>query len=137
VLELVRKNWPGPLAVKGVLHPDDARRCLDLGADGLVVSNHGGRQLDSAPASMDMLPAIVEAVGGRMEVLIDSGFRRGADVAKALCLGAKAALFGRPAMFGVAAGGEAGASKVLDIIRRVAAAGVTTIRKATARIGEQ
>jgi len=118
VLKLVRKAWPGPLVVKGVLHPDDALKCLEMGADGLVVSNHGGRQLDSAPAPMDMLPVIADAVGGRMELLIDSGFRRGSDIAKALCLGAKAALFGRPAMFGVAAGGEAGACKVLDIFRQ-------------------
>lgn len=118
VLKLVRKVWPGPLVVKGVLHPDDALKCLEMGADGLVVSNHGGRQLDSAPAPMDMLLVIADAVGGRMELLIDSGFRRGSDIAKALCLGAKAALFGRPAMFGVAAGGEAGACKVLDIFRQ-------------------
>ncbi|WP_342640974.1 alpha-hydroxy acid oxidase [Rhodoligotrophos ferricapiens] len=118
VLRLVRKAWPGPLAVKGVLHPDDARMCMDIGADGLVVSNHGGRQLDSAPTSMDMLPIIADAVGHRMELLIDGGFRRGADVAKALCLGAKAALFGRPAMFSVAAAGEAGACKMLEIIRQ-------------------
>lgn len=118
ILKLVRKAWPGPLVVKGVLHPGDALKCLETGADGLVVSNHGGRQLDSAPASMDMLPVIADAVGGRMELLIDSGFRRGSDIAKALCLGAKAALFGRPAMFGVAAGGEGGACKVLDIFRQ-------------------
>lgn len=118
VLKLVREAWPGPLAVKGVLHPDDALKCLEMGADGLVVSNHGGRQLDSAPAPMDVLPAIAEAVSGRMEIMIDSGFRRGSDIAKALCLGAKAALFGRPAMFGVAAAGEAGACKVLDIFRQ-------------------
>ncbi|WP_137389541.1 alpha-hydroxy acid oxidase [Rhodoligotrophos defluvii] len=118
VLKLVRKAWPGPLAVKGVLHPDDALTCMEMGADGLVISNHGGRQLDSAPASMDMLPIIADAVGHRVELLIDSGFRRGADVAKALCLGAKAALFGRPAMFSVAAAGEAGACKMLDIIRQ-------------------
>lgn len=118
VLRAVRKAWSGPLAVKGVLHPDDARMCMDLGANGLMVSNHGGRQLDSAPSPLDMLPAIADAVGHRMELLIDSGFRRGGDIAKALCLGAKAAFFGRPAMFGVAAGGEDGAQKVLDIYRR-------------------
>jgi len=118
VLRAVRKAWSGPLAVKGILHPDDARICMELGADGLLVSNHGGRQLDSAPAPLDMLPLIADAVGHKMELLIDSGFRRGADVAKALCLGAKAAFFGRPAMFGVAAGGEAGARKVLDIYRQ-------------------
>lgn len=118
VLRAARKAWSGPLVVKGVLHPEDARIAMNLGADGLLVSNHGGRQLDSAPAPMDMLPLIADAVGHKMELLIDSGFRRGADIAKALCLGAKAAFFGRPAMFGVAAGGEAGARKVLDIYRQ-------------------
>ncbi len=118
VLRSVRKAWSGPLAVKGILHPDDARTCMELGADGLLVSNHGGRQLDSAPAPLDMLPLIADAVGHKMELLIDSGFRRGADIAKALSLGARAAFFGRPAMFGVAAGGEAGARKVLDIYRQ-------------------
>lgn len=118
IFEQVRKAWDGPLVVKGVMHPADARKCLELGADGVMVSNHGGRRLDSAPGSIDVLPAIADAVGGRMEVLIDSGFRRGSDVAKALCLGAKAAFFGRPAMFGVAAAGETGACKVIDIMRQ-------------------
>jgi isopentenyl diphosphate isomerase/L-lactate dehydrogenase-like FMN-dependent dehydrogenase len=118
IFEQVRKAWDGPLVVKGVMHPADALKCLDFGASGIMVSNHGGRQLDSAPGSIDMLPAIADAVGGRMEVLIDSGFRRGSDVGKALCLGAKAAFFGRPAMFGVAAGGETGAGEVIDIMRQ-------------------
>lgn len=118
VLRAVRKAWSGPLVVKGILHPEDARTAMDLGADGLMISNHGGRQLDSAPAPIDMLPVIADAVGHKVELLIDSGFRRGADIAKALCLGAKATFFGRPAMFGVAAGGEAGARKVLDIYQQ-------------------
>jgi (S)-mandelate dehydrogenase len=118
IFEQVRKAWDGPLVVKGVMHPADALKCLELGANGIMVSNHGGRQLDSAPGSIDMLPAIADAVGGRMEVLIDSGFRRGSDVGKALCLGAKAAFFGRPAMFGVAAGGETGAGEVINIMRQ-------------------
>src|SRR6202034_4633880 len=100
IFEQVRKAWDGPLVVKGAMHPADALKCAELGANGVMVSNHGGRQLDSAPGSIDMLPAIADAGGGRMEVLIDSGFRRGSDVAKALCLGAKAAFFGRPARFG-------------------------------------
>jgi (S)-mandelate dehydrogenase len=100
------------------MHPADALKCLELGANGVMISNHGGRQLDSAPGSIDMLPAIADAVGGRMEVLIDSGFRRGSDVGKALCLGAKAAFFGRPAMFGVAADGETGAGEVINIMRQ-------------------
>ena len=118
IFEQVRKAWDGPLVVKGIMHPADALKCLELGANGIMVSNHGGRQLDSAPGSIDMLPAIADAVGGRMEVLIDSGFRRGSDVGKALCLGAKAAFFGRPAMFGVAAGGETGAGEVINIMRQ-------------------
>ena len=118
IFEQVRKAWDGPLVVKGVMHPADALKCAELGANGVMVSNHGGRQLDSAPGSIDMLPAIADAVGGRMEVLIDSGFRRGSDVGKALCLGAKAAFFGRPAMFGVAAGGETGAGEVINIMRQ-------------------
>jgi L-lactate dehydrogenase (cytochrome)/(S)-mandelate dehydrogenase len=118
IFEQVRKAWDGPLVVKGIMHPADALKCLDLGANGIMVSNHGGRQLDSAPGSIDMLPAIADAVAGRMELLIDSGFRRGSDVGKALCLGAKAAFFGRPAMFGVAAGGEDGASAVMSIMRQ-------------------
>lgn len=116
IFEQVRKAWDGPLVVKGVMHPADALKCADLGADGIMVSNHGGRQLDSAPGSIDMLPAIADAVGSRAELLIDSGFRRGSDVGKALCLGARAAFFGRPAMFGVAAAGETGASAVIDIM---------------------
>lgn len=117
IFEQVRKAWDGPLVIKGVMHPADALKCADLGANGIMVSNHGGRQLDSAPGSIDMLPAIADAVGSRLEVLIDSGFRRGSDIGKALCLGAKAAFFGRPAMFGVAAGGETGASVVINIMR--------------------
>ena len=118
VLEMIRREWTGPLVVKGVLHPEDALRAKAIGADGLIVSNHGARQLDAAPASLDMLPQIREAVGPGMTLLIDSGIRRGSDIAKALCLGASAALFGRPAMFGVAAGGAAGADRVLEIYRQ-------------------
>jgi L-lactate dehydrogenase (cytochrome)/(S)-mandelate dehydrogenase len=118
IFEQVRKAWDGPLVVKGVMHPADALKALSLGANGIMVSNHGGRQLDSAPGSLDMLPAIADAVAGRAEIIVDSGFRRGSDIAKALCLGAKACFFGRPAMFGVAAAGEAGAARVLDIMRQ-------------------
>lgn len=118
VLRTVRKLWAGPLVVKGILHHEDARMCVDLGADGLLISNHGGRQLDTAPAPIDVLPRIAEAVGHKAELLIDSGFRRGGDIAKALCLGAKAAFVGRPIMFGVAAAGQDGVRSVLDIYRR-------------------
>lgn len=118
VLRLVRKAWSGPLVVKGILHHEDAQMCVELGADGIFVSNHGGRQLDAAPAPIEVLPRIADAVGHKVELLIDSGFRRGSDIAKALCLGARAAFIGRPVMFGAAAGGEAGARKVLDIYRQ-------------------
>lgn len=117
VLESIRDQWKGPLIAKGVLHPEDARRCADIGLDGIIVSNHGGRQLDAAAAPMDMLPAIAAEVGKRTDIFIDGGFHRGSDVLKALCLGAKAAFFGRPAIFGAAAAGDAGAAKVLDIFR--------------------
>jgi lactate 2-monooxygenase len=103
-----------PLLLKGVLHPDDARRALDHGVDGIVVSNHGGRQVDGALASIDALPAVVEAVDGRIPVLLDSGVRGGADVFKALALGARAVLIGRPYCYGLAIAGSAG---VLDVIQ--------------------
>ena len=118
VLRLVRKRWAGPLVVKGILHHEDAQMCVDLGADGILISNHGGRQLDAAPAPIDVLPRIADALGDKATLLIDSGFRRGSDIAKALCLGAKAAFIGRPIMLGAAAGGEAGVRKVLDIYRQ-------------------
>lgn len=117
VIEMIRHEWTGPLIIKGVLNPDDALRCRELGADGLIVSNHGARQLDAAPASIDMLPRIAEAVGPGMQLLLDSGVRRASDIAKALCLGASAALFGRPAMCAVAAGGEDGALHAFQLLR--------------------
>lgn len=118
VLRSVRKLWSGPLVVKGILHHADAQMCVDLGADGILISNHGGRQLDAAPAPIDVLPRIADAVGDRAVLLVDSGIRRGGDIAKALCLGAKAAFIGRPIMFGAAAAGETGVRKVLDIYRQ-------------------
>jgi 4-hydroxymandelate oxidase len=102
-----------PVVLKGVLHPDDARIAADLGVAGVVVSNHGGRQLDTAPATIDALPAIADAVGDRVEVLLDGGVRRGTDVVKALARGARAVLVGRPATWGLAAGGEPGVREVL------------------------
>ncbi len=95
------------------MHPDDARHAADAGMDGIVVSNHGGRQVDGAIAALDALPAVVDAAGGRIEVLFDSGIRTGADVVKALALGAKAVLVGRPVAYGLALGGEAGVRHVL------------------------
>jgi lactate 2-monooxygenase len=112
-LAFIRDHWDGPIVLKGVQHPDDARRAVDAGMDGIVVSNHGGRQVDGAIASLDALPAIVEAVGDRLEVLFDSGVRTGSDVLKAVALGAKAALVGRPWVYGLALGGYDGVRHVL------------------------
>ncbi len=106
-----------PLLVKGVLRADDAKKAVAIGLDGIVVSNHGGRRLDGVPASIDQLPQIVAAVNGKAEVLLDSGIRRGTDVLKALALGAKAVLIGRPYAWALAADGEAGVSKILELLR--------------------
>ena len=103
--------------MKGILHPDDARRAVDAGAGAVVVSNHGGRQLDGAPATLDVLPGIAAAVRGQAEVLMDGGIRRGADIVKAICLGARAVLVGRAYAYGLAAGGTAGAARALEILR--------------------
>ncbi len=116
-VEWLRSRWDRPLLLKGVLHPDEARRAAALGVDGIIVSNHGGRQLDGVPASIEALPAVVSAVGKRMPVLIDGGVRRGADVVKALALGASACLIGRPHLWGVAVAGEQGVARVLEIYR--------------------
>ncbi|MCZ4080467.1 alpha-hydroxy acid oxidase [Rhodococcus sp. H36-A4] len=113
----MRANWDGPLVVKGVLTVADARRAQSLGADGIIVSNHGGRQLDGAPASLRALGPIVDVVGDTMEVLVDGGIRRGADIAKALSVGARAVLVGRYTAFGLAAAGEAGVAHVLEHLR--------------------
>jgi isopentenyl diphosphate isomerase/L-lactate dehydrogenase-like FMN-dependent dehydrogenase len=108
--------WDGPILIKGVLRPEEAVRAADAGFDGVIVSNHGGRQLDRLPATIDVLPDIVDAVGDRLEVLVDSGFRRGSDIAAALALGAKAVLVGRAYLYGLAAAGEAGVRHCLDIL---------------------
>jgi len=113
----LRKQTRLPILIKGVLRPDDAKRAVGLGLDGIVVSNHGGRRLDGMPATIDVLPQIVDAVGGRAEVYMDSGIRRGTDVLKALALGARAVLIGRPYAWGLAAAGEAGVRKVLELLR--------------------
>lgn len=113
----LRTIWPRKLLIKGVLVADDARLALQHGADGVVVSNHGGRQLDGARAAIDALPAIVESVGGRMPVLFDSGVRRGADIVKALALGADFVFTGRATLYGAAAGGEAGVARALELLR--------------------
>lgn len=116
-LRWIREAWDGPIAVKGVLTVEDARRAIDEGADAIVVSNHGGRQLDGAPATLRVLPEIVDAVGGRVEVLMDGGIRRGSHIARALCLGARAVLVGRAYAYGLGAGGGAGVARAIEILR--------------------
>jgi L-lactate dehydrogenase (cytochrome) len=113
----IRQVWPGPIIVKGVHTADDARRAVDAGAQAVVVSNHGGRQLDSVDATLRVLPEVVTAVGERIEVLMDGGIRRGSDIAKAMCLGARAVLIGRAYAYGLAAGGHAGVARAIDILR--------------------
>lgn len=112
------EQWNGPFAIKGVLTADDARRAVDIGANAIIVSNHGGRQLDHVPSPIDVLPEIVEAVDGRAEVIVDGGVRRGTDVLKALALGARACMTGRGYLFGLGAGGEAGVDRALAQYRK-------------------
>jgi 4-hydroxymandelate oxidase len=107
-----------PILLKGILRADDAQRAVEHGVDGIIVSNHGGRQLDTVPATIEVLPSIIEAVSGRIEVLVDGGIRHGTDVIKALALGAKAVLIGRPVIWGLAAHGQQGVEKVLSILRQ-------------------
>lgn len=116
-LRWIHELWRGPVVIKGVLTADDARRAIDEGAAAVVVSNHGGRQLDGVPASLRALPEVVAAVNGRIEVLMDGGIRRGADIVKAICLGARAVLCGRAYAYGLAAAGEAGVARALEILR--------------------
>ncbi|HZY95719.1 MAG TPA: alpha-hydroxy acid oxidase [Candidatus Cybelea sp.] len=113
----IRELWGGPIVIKGVLSAEDARRAIDVGSDAIVVSNHGGRQLDGVSSTLRALPEVVEAVGGRAEVLLDGGIRRGSDVVKALCLGARAVLIGRAYAYGLGAGGGAGVARAIDILR--------------------
>ena len=110
------EQWGGPFAVKGILSAEDARQAVAVGVKAIIVSNHGGRQLDHGPAPIDMLPGIVEAVGDRAEVIMDGGVRRGTDVVKALSLGARACMIGRGYLYGLAAGGEAGVSRALELL---------------------
>lgn len=132
----LRKLWSGPLVVKGIMGGSDARKAVDLGADGVIVSNHGGRQLDGLPSTVSVLPEVVAAVGTHAEVYLDGGVRRGADVVKAVALGARACLVGRPWMYGLAAGGETGVTRVFEIFsseidRVMALLGVTDITDLT------
>lgn len=116
-VEWIREVWKGPIIIKGIQTDDDARRAVDVGAKGIVVSNHGGRQLDSVPGALRILPSVVNAVGSQIEVYFDSGVRRGSDVIKALCLGAKAVLIGRAYVYGLSAYGDAGIDRALKILR--------------------
>ena len=113
----IREVWKGPIVSKGVLSADDAKRSIDHGAAAVVVSNHGGRQLDGTPAALRVLPEVVAAVNGQVEVLMDSGIRRGSDIVKAICLGARAVLCGRAYAYGLAAAGEAGVTRTLEILQ--------------------
>ena len=117
-LEWIRELWPGKLIVKGIMDAEDARLAAEHGVDAIVVSNHGGRQLDGAPATIDVLPGIVDAVGGRIEVLFDSGITSGQDLLKALALGARAGLIGKAFLYGLGASGEAGVTQAIEIVRR-------------------
>jgi L-lactate dehydrogenase (cytochrome) len=117
-LKWIRKLWKGKIILKGILDPEDARIALDTGCDAIIVSNHGGRQLDGAPSSIRALPKIVAAVGGKTEIILDSGIRSGQDVLKALALGADSAMIGRAFLYGLGAGGQAGVTKALEIIAK-------------------
>ena len=116
-LSWLREQWDGPFMVKGIMRPEDARRAAGIGATAISVSNHGGNDLDSTPASIRALPGVVDAVGGQVEVLLDGGIRRGSDVVKALALGARAVLIGRPYLWGLAASGSAGVTNVFEVLR--------------------
>jgi L-lactate dehydrogenase (cytochrome) len=116
-LPAFKKRFGGPLVVKGVLHADDARDAIAHGADAIIVSNHGGRQLDGAPSTISVLPRIVDAVAGRAEIYLDGGVRSGHDVLKAVALGARATFIGRPMLYGLGVAGEAGVSRIVEIIR--------------------
>jgi (S)-mandelate dehydrogenase len=113
----IRARWKGKLVLKGILCVDDARRAVDMGADGIVLSNHGGRQIDSCVSGVELLPAVSAEVGDRITVLVDGGFRRGSDVLKALALGADGVMIGRPALYGLAAGGQPGVAHALGLLR--------------------
>jgi len=136
-LARLREAWHGPLVVKGVMHPKDAQRAIEIGVDAVVVSNHGGRQLEDAPATMDVLSDVVTAVNGRVPVFVDGGVRRGVDVIKALALGATACMIGRAFAWGLASAGEQGVARALSILAEemdcaLALLGVTS----TAELGE-
>ncbi|MBJ8339812.1 lactate 2-monooxygenase [Antrihabitans sp. YC3-6] len=135
-LAFLREHWDGPIVLKGIQHADDARRAVDTGMDGVIVSNHGGRQVDGAIGAIEALPEVVDAVGDQITVLFDSGIRTGADIAKALALGAKSVLVARPYVYGLALGGEAGVRHVIrcllaELELTMALSGITTIDELT------
>ncbi|MPZ00797.1 MAG: mycofactocin biosynthesis FMN-dependent deaminase MftD [Actinophytocola sp.] len=117
-LAWLRQQWDGPFMIKGIYRPDDAKRAVDIGATAISVSNHGGNNLDSTPAAIRALPGVADAVGDQIEVVLDGGIRRGSDVVKAIALGAKAVMIGRPYLWGLAANGEQGVHNVLEILRQ-------------------
>ena len=126
------EEWNGPFVIKGITSVEDARLAAEIGAHGISLSSHGGRQLDHAPSPMEVLQEVVDSVGDKLEVFIDSGFRRGTDIIKALGLGARACLIGRPYLYGLTAGGEAGVARTIDILRSelerdMALMGITSI----------
>ena len=132
------QEWGGPFAIKGILSVDDARRAADTGVSAVIISNHGGRQLDHSPSPVSVLPAIADAVGDRVEVILDGGIRRGTDVIKALSLGARAVMTGRAYLFGLGAGGEAGVDRALELLRaeikrNMMLAGCTSVRQLDGR----
>ncbi|WP_347353031.1 pre-mycofactocin synthase MftD [Intrasporangium sp.] len=127
----LREQWGGPFMVKGIMRVDDARAAVDAGATAISVSNHGGNNLDSTPASIRALPAVVDAVGDRVEVLLDGGIRRGSDILKAVAMGARAVLIGRAYLWGMAANGQAGVENVLDILRGGLESGLMGLRKSS------
>jgi len=114
----IKERWGGPLILKGIMDAEDARHAVSIGADAIVVSNHGGRQLDGAPSSITVLPEIVDAVGGRIEIHLDGGVRSGQDVLKAVCMGARGVWMGRALVYGLGARGEQGVLEVLEIVRK-------------------
>jgi L-lactate dehydrogenase (cytochrome) len=136
-IEWLIQEWQGPFAIKGILSPQDAVRAVEIGASAIVISNHGGRQLDGAPAALEMLPEIAAAVAGRAQIIVDGGVRRGTDVLKAIALGASACMIGRPYLYGLAAGGESGVARALsllreEIVRGMALLGVRTLAELNA-----
>ena len=138
-VEWIRSIWPGKLILKGVLDVDDARIAASMGADAMVVSNHGGRQLDGAPSSISVLPSIVDAVGDQTEIMMDGGVRSGQDVLKALALGAKSCLIGKAWLYGLAAGGQQGVTQALEVIRKeldisMALTGTRDVREVTSEV---